>query len=360
MNEIKQYKENEPKLEDFGLDVSVYGKSEEKKSEEEELIDEKIGHLEVQKKKIEKTISLGNAIDDWQECVGILLFPLSVFLAGSIYGDFEPSFFEGILVILWCLIVFVVLVKICFYFFRGVKKLWIGCKKSNDYDYERKKIEKRIIAIEKLQKRKEEISLQRLQDQKQNIHAFENSLREYWERKMKRSHSLGILDSVEAINENLLTTKIDTSSYKKALEENTHNDELKETLDSLEGEKRVSEEEEKDISGEDSSSSNESDFVRTVRNAQRENESPLAPEKKFRTPRKIDWEELNAKRKKTGLAGEEIVMNIEKKYLRSINRDDLARQVEHRSKDQGDGLGYDILSFFEDGREKYIEVKSTT
>ena len=27
---------------------------------------------------------------------------------------------------------------------------------------------------------------------------------------------------------------------------------------------------------------------------------------------------------------------------------------------KGDGLGYDILSFFVDGREKYIEVKSTT
>ena len=30
------------------------------------------------------------------------------------------------------------------------------------------------------------------------------------------------------------------------------------------------------------------------------------------------------------------------------------------STEEGDGLGYDVLSFFEDGREKYIEVKSTT
>lgn len=44
-------------------------------------------------------------------------------------------------------------------------------------------------------------------------------------------------------------------------------------------------------------------------------------------------------------------MNIEKKYLTSINREDLSQKVEHRSKNQGDGLGYDILSFFEDGRE---------
>ena len=34
--------------------------------------------------------------------------------------------------------------------------------------------------------------------------------------------------------------------------------------------------------------------------------------------------------------------------------------MSNHAQTKGDGLGYDILSFFMDGREKYIEVKSTT
>jgi len=38
----------------------------------------------------------------------------------------------------------------------------------------------------------------------------------------------------------------------------------------------------------------------------------------------------------------------------------LADKVRHVSVEDGDGMGYDILSFFQNGNEKYIEVKSTT
>ena len=38
----------------------------------------------------------------------------------------------------------------------------------------------------------------------------------------------------------------------------------------------------------------------------------------------------------------------------------LADQVDHVSQSQGDGLGYDVLSFESDGRERLIEVKTTT
>jgi hypothetical protein len=86
----------------------------------------------------------------------------------------------------------------------------------------------------------------------------------------------------------------------------------------------------------------------------------MPPEKRFRVARKIDnWEEINRKRKETGDKGEEIVFLIEQDYLRSINRIDLADRIKHIAKED-DGSGYDILSFFENGREKYIEVKSTT
>lgn len=85
----------------------------------------------------------------------------------------------------------------------------------------------------------------------------------------------------------------------------------------------------------------------------------ISPYKKYSTPRKIDWESINKNKAVTGMRGEEIVMEIEQNYLKSIDREDLAVKVRHASKTDGDGLGYDILSFFLDGQEKYIEVKSS-
>lgn len=84
----------------------------------------------------------------------------------------------------------------------------------------------------------------------------------------------------------------------------------------------------------------------------------VSPDKKYNTPRKIDWENINKNKSITGLKGEEIVFEIEKNYLKSIHREDLAEKVKHMSL-EGDGSGYDILSFFPDGQEKYIEVKSS-
>ncbi len=85
----------------------------------------------------------------------------------------------------------------------------------------------------------------------------------------------------------------------------------------------------------------------------------ITPDKKYSTPRKIDWENINKSKSTTGMKGEEIVVEMEKSYLESIKREDLALKVKHISKEVGDGAGYDILSYFEDGQEKYIEVKSS-
>lgn len=38
---------------------------------------------------------------------------------------------------------------------------------------------------------------------------------------------------------------------------------------------------------------------------------------------------------------------------------ELADRVEHAAVDRGDGLGFDVLSFEENGRERFIEVKTT-
>lgn len=89
--------------------------------------------------------------------------------------------------------------------------------------------------------------------------------------------------------------------------------------------------------------------------------STLPPEKVYKSISVVrDWDKINKMRHATGLKGEEIAVIMEKEYFTKINRKDLADKVRHISLEVGDGLGYDVLSFFEDGREKYIEVKSTT
>jgi hypothetical protein len=87
---------------------------------------------------------------------------------------------------------------------------------------------------------------------------------------------------------------------------------------------------------------------------------PPPPEKTYRAPRKVDWNALNQKGAVTGIKGEDVALAIEQEYLRSAGRRDLADRVSNHAQTKGDGLGYDILSFFVNGREKYIEVKSTT
>lgn len=60
-----------------------------------------------------------------------------------------------------------------------------------------------------------------------------------------------------------------------------------------------------------------------------------------------------------GKTSEEAVYILEKQKLVDLLREDLSEKVSWVSKDKGDGLGYDILSFTESGEEKYIEVKSS-
>lgn len=86
----------------------------------------------------------------------------------------------------------------------------------------------------------------------------------------------------------------------------------------------------------------------------------ISPEIYFRTPKKIDWHQVNEARMAIGRKGEDLVIYLEKEYFKSIGRFDLADKVKNISAEAGDGCGYDVLSFFDNGNEKYIEVKSTT
>ncbi len=63
--------------------------------------------------------------------------------------------------------------------------------------------------------------------------------------------------------------------------------------------------------------------------------------------------------KPLGDAGEEWVVGLERQQLVRIGRGDLADRVVWAARDIGDGLGYDVASFFPDGRERFIEVKTT-
>jgi hypothetical protein len=70
----------------------------------------------------------------------------------------------------------------------------------------------------------------------------------------------------------------------------------------------------------------------------------------------IDWEKKNKTAKDLGNKGEELVKQREVEALTKCGRRDLALRVVVQDKD---GKGYDVSSFFDDGREKFIEVKTT-
>ncbi len=76
-------------------------------------------------------------------------------------------------------------------------------------------------------------------------------------------------------------------------------------------------------------------------------------------PQKRDYIEREARNISLGKAGEEFALNFEHFRLHQLGQKKLAEKVEHVSATKGDGLGYDILSFDADGRERYIEVKTT-
>jgi hypothetical protein len=75
--------------------------------------------------------------------------------------------------------------------------------------------------------------------------------------------------------------------------------------------------------------------------------------------RKIDYAKRDAKNRRLGRSGEKWVVAFEKKRLTEMGRKDLAEQVDGIAERLGDGLGYDIVSFDENGVELLLEVKTT-
>jgi hypothetical protein len=60
-----------------------------------------------------------------------------------------------------------------------------------------------------------------------------------------------------------------------------------------------------------------------------------------------------------GRAGEAFVVELERRRLEGADRRDRARRVRWIAEEDGDGAGYDVLSFEPGGRERLIEVKTT-
>lgn len=93
----------------------------------------------------------------------------------------------------------------------------------------------------------------------------------------------------------------------------------------------------------------------------RDEESPrlrtLPPPRHSAVPR--NYLKIEADNRSLGLAGEEFVLQFERERLWRKGQKRLAERVEHVVRTQGDGLGYDILSFEENGRDRLIEVKTT-
>jgi hypothetical protein len=76
-------------------------------------------------------------------------------------------------------------------------------------------------------------------------------------------------------------------------------------------------------------------------------------------PEIINFDDAVEEAPELGALGEEFVVKFERDRLTKAGRIDLANKIERISDTKGDGAGYDVLSFEEDGSERFIEVKTT-
>lgn len=332
---MAQIRFQEPTLEEYGLDISLY------KSYREQLSDlnEKLANLEREEELLHdhEILSYGIA------------FVLTVSVL-SFSEEFRKDF--------WGYIVSSI-------FIAGLLALLLNAIFKTDFltnILSLGKLNKLIKLSEDINKQIEELK----RDTHDKVQAFEKAASEYYQSQLREffennlykkrsgnqqfeealSDFSSMIEELSTMSSVFVTTSVsywDLREYKEYLKKRTINHNLQSSKKS-EGLKSVR------------------NFVRSFsKPREKEQKKVVAPEKLYRTARKIDnWDEINKKRRITGSKGEEIAVAMEQEFFISINRKDLADKVRHVSVERGDGLGYDILSFFEDGRGKYIEVKSTT
>jgi hypothetical protein len=83
------------------------------------------------------------------------------------------------------------------------------------------------------------------------------------------------------------------------------------------------------------------------------------PERLQRLVQKFDPVERDHRNRLLGKAGEAFIVELERRQLTEGDRPDLARKVRWIAEEEGDGAGYDVLSFDPTGRERLLEVKTT-
>lgn len=74
---------------------------------------------------------------------------------------------------------------------------------------------------------------------------------------------------------------------------------------------------------------------------------------------RVNFAERDERNRNLGRSGEEWAVAYLKEELRQAGRTDLAEAVRWVSDADGDGLGYDVVSFAPDGEFAYVEVKTT-
>lgn len=83
------------------------------------------------------------------------------------------------------------------------------------------------------------------------------------------------------------------------------------------------------------------------------------PRRLQRLVKKFDPVERDRRNRSLGKSGEEFVVGVERRRLTEADRPDLADQVRWVAVEEGDGAGYDVLSFRNTGEARLIEVKTT-
>jgi hypothetical protein len=78
-----------------------------------------------------------------------------------------------------------------------------------------------------------------------------------------------------------------------------------------------------------------------------------------RLVQKFDPVERDSRNRSLGKAGASFIVDLERRQLAEADRADLARKVRWVAAEDGDGAGYDILSFDRSGCTRLIEVKTT-
>ena len=80
---------------------------------------------------------------------------------------------------------------------------------------------------------------------------------------------------------------------------------------------------------------------------------------KQRLPRKLDYAARDEANRKLGRAGEQWVIEFEQQRLTDMGSPELFQRLDWVADTQGDGAGFDILSFDDETNHRFIEVKTT-